>query len=213
MKIKVQFFVLMLLAPVFLLGQEGETKAAKTFGIGVVPQYAFSGGSRIDLDFRLKKPGHWLVVAPQFYMNSNSSLNWDFEELIGAGIELQHKIFLHDRPIPKGAYLAYGPVFQYFSIKDQGLEAYSFDEGGVEYIGLNEELVQTNIYKFGGNLIFGLQTVVSEYFYLDLYIGTGVRLSFDDRTSGLHGYYNDWWGDFGYSGTLLVGGIRFGISL
>jgi len=204
--------ILLFFIPLHFSGQE-EAEDYKTFGIGIVPQYAISNGTRIDLDFRLNRKGHWLVLAPQFYLNVGNSDMWDFEEMVGAGIEVQHKLFFIDKPEPKGAYLAYGPVFQYFSVKEQGLAAYNFEEGGVEYIGLDEELIQTRITKFGGNLMVGMQTVISNFLYLDAYIGTGIRLSFDNRTSGLHGYYNDWWGDFGYSGTMIVAGIRFGVSL
>ena len=204
---------LLILAPVCLFGQDEAVEQVKKFGVGIVPQYAISNGIRVDLDFRLKKKGQWLIVSPQVYLNTGNSNVWNYKELIGVGIDLQHRLFFKDCPVPKGAYLGYGPVFQYFSVKDQGLATYNFDEGGVEYIGFNEELIQTSIYKFGGNLVFGMQTVINEFFYLDAYIGTGIRLSFDNRTSGLHSYYNDWWGDIGYSGTLIVAGIRFGISL
>ncbi|NOY95380.1 MAG: hypothetical protein GXO81_03175 [Chlorobi bacterium] len=206
--------ILMILAPMFLFGQdEIAEKEVKTFGVGTVPQYAFSNGARIDFDFRLKRKGQWLVVAPQVYLNNGNSNLWNFDELIGAGIDLQHKFFFKDNPVPRGAYFAYGTVFQYFSVKDEGLKSYGFEEGGSMYYGLNKDMTHTNIYKIGGNLLFGMQAVISDFLYLDAYIGTGIRLSFDDRTSGLHGYYNDWWGDLGYSGTLIVAGIRFGIYL
>jgi len=211
---KKYILIFLLLAPSLLFAQdEAPEKKIKTFGIGIVPQYAISSGTRVDLDFRLKKKGQWLVVAPQFYLNTGNSNIWEFDEMAGAGIELQHKIFLKDKPEPSGIYFAYGPVFQYFSVKDEGLSAYTFEENGTEYIGLGQEMQTTNIFKTGGNLIFGMQTIFSDYFYLDAYIGTGIRFSFDDRTSGLHGYYNEWWGDIGYSGTLLVLGFRFGVSL
>lgn len=211
---KTLFILISFCFPILLFAQTTESTVVKTFNVGVVPQYSISSGTRIDFDFRLRKPGHWLVVAPQFYMdNGNNSINHDIDQMVGFGIELQHKIFFRDTPEPKGAYLAYGPVFQYRSVKAEGLKAYDFEENGTDYIGLASDMNQTSIYKYGANLICGLQTVVSEFFYIDLFIGTGIRLSFDNRTSGLHGYYNNGWIDYGYSGTLLVGGIRFGISL
>jgi hypothetical protein len=214
MKTRMILLLIGLSLTLYLPGQTQETIKPKAFGVGVVPQYSISSGTRIDFDFRLRRPGHWLVVAPQFYMdNGNNSINRDIDQMVGFGIELQHKIFFRDTPEPKGAYLAYGPVFQYRSVKAEGLAAYNFEENGTEYIGLTNDMNQTGIFKYGANLICGLQTVVSEFFYIDVFIGTGIRLSFDNRTSGLHGYYNNGWIDYGYSGTLLVGGIRFGISL
>ena len=71
--------------------------------------------------------------------------------------------------------------------------------------------ITTHIYKFGGNFIIGAQIVIGQVMYIDPYIGLGIRFSFDDQSKGLHGYYNEWWGDMGYSGTLMVGGVRFGL--
>jgi hypothetical protein len=201
----------LILIPSCIYGQETAVAKEKTFGIGIVPQYAISNGTRIDLDFRLPFKKQWLVVAPQFYIVSKNSNLWDFNEMAGVGIDLQHRIYLGEKNEPKGFYFAYGPVLQYFSVKDRGLAAYNFKEGDVTYIGLNEEMIHTNIYKMGGNLIVGYQPVLNNSLYLDFYLGTGVRFSFDNRKSGLHSYYNEWWGDLGYSGTLMVGGFRFGI--
>jgi hypothetical protein len=74
----------------------------------------------------------------------------------------------------------------------------------------------TSIFNLAGfneklNLIFGLYFLIMDNFYLDSDIGNGIRFSFDNQTTGLHDYYNDWWGDMGYSGTLMVGGFRFGV--
>jgi hypothetical protein len=193
-----------------LSGQEIAFKE-KTFGIGMVPQYAFSNGTRIDFDVRLSEKGHWLIVAPQLYISSGASGLWDYDRLFGTGLDLQHRIFLRQKPDPLGAYLAYGLVFQHFSVRDQGLEAYGFKEGDDNYIGLNEKMIRTNIFKFGGNLIFGYQTVLSESLYLDFYLGSGIRFSYDNRKTGLHSYYNKSWVDLGYSGTLMVGGFRLGL--
>jgi hypothetical protein len=203
--------ILLLCIPLSLWGQEQTEVKEKTFGVGLVPQYAITSGTRIDLDFRLPAPRQWLVVAPQFYISDNNSNMWNFNEMAGFGIDLQHRIYLGKTDIPRGAYFAWGPVFHWVSVKDQGLAAYNFKEGDVTYIGLNEEMIHTNIYKMGGNLIFGYQPLLDGVFYLDFYLGTGIRFSFDNRKSGLHSYYNDWWGDLGYSGTLLVGGVRFGV--
>ena len=131
--------------------------------------------------------------------------------MAGTGVEIQHKIFLNNNSTPNGAYLAYGPVFNYFSIEDEGLTANEFMDNGGNYIDLKEDEMTTNIFKVGGNIIFGMQFIISEHFYFDSFIGTGIRFSFDDKTSGLHSYYNEWWGDMGYSGTLMVGGFRFGV--
>ena len=203
------FLLLLLTFPSW--GQDPSVIKEKTFGLGLVPQYSIINGTRIDLDFRLRNPRQWLVVAPQFYIVNKHSTLWNFDEMAGVGIDLQHRIFLGEQDGPKGVYFAWGPVFQLYSVKDQGLAAYNFQEGDVTYIGLRDEPIHTRIYKMGGNLLFGYQPPLNGAFYLDFYLGTGIRFSFDNRQSGLHGYYNEWWGDLGYSGTLLTGGFRFGV--
>ena len=201
-----------LLFPVLTNAQPTEKEIEKrAFKLGVVPQYAIINGARFDLDFRMKKPNHWITVAPQVYIRDQGNLDWDYHSMFGAGIEIQHKIFLTSQAQNRSIYIAYGPVFNFFSVKDNGLTARQFVENGGTYIGLIEDELTTNIYKIGGNLIFGIQYIISERFYIDPYLGTGIRFSFDNRTSGLHGYYNDWWSDMGYSGTLIVGGMRFGV--
>jgi len=203
--------ILLLLLTFTSRGQEPSAVKEKTFGIGLVPQYAITNGTRIDLDFRLPSPRHWLVVAPQFYIVNKNSTLWNFNEMSGVGIDVQHRIYLGEMDEARGVYFAWGPVFQLYSVKDQGLAAYNFQEGDVNYIGLKNDVIHTRITKFGGNLLFGYQPPLKGAFFLDFYLGTGIRFSYDNRKSGLHGYYNDWWGDLGYSGTLMTGAFRFGV--
>lgn len=205
------FTIILLLFPFLLAGQtEVAVPKEKKLGIGLVPQYAITNGTRIDFDIRLPGKNQWLVVAPQLYLVTDNSTLWDFNEMTGVGVDLQHRFYIGQRNEPKGGYLAYGPALQYRSVKDEGLSSYLFREEGSTYIGLQEEMMQTSIWKTGGNLIFGYQVLTTRGVYFDFYLGTGIRFSFDNRSSGLHGYYNEWWGDLGYSGTLLVGGFRLG---
>ena len=206
--------LLLLLLPFAGSGQaEVPVRGEKSVGIGLVPQYAITSGTRIDFDIRLPGKNQWLVVAPQLYLVTENSNLWDFEEMTGVGIDLYHRIFIGQGKDPRGAYLAYGTMRQYRSVRDDGLTAYHYREDNATYIGLQEKMMQTGIWKTGGNLIFGYQLLASRSVYFDFYLGTGIRFSFDNRTSGLHSYYNEWWGDLGYSGTLMVGGFRFGIFL
>ncbi|MBN2635770.1 MAG: hypothetical protein JXR61_05825 [Prolixibacteraceae bacterium] len=201
-----------LLIPVLSFSQTDESEfVSKGFKLGVVPQYAIINGARFDLDFQLKNQKHWITLAPQAYISNRDNLDWDYESMTGGGIEVQHRIFLTDQWEKRSVYMAYGPVFNFYSVKDNGLTVRNFVENGGQYIGVTEGEMTTNIYKLGGNLIFGLQYIKTERFFLDLYVGTGIRFSFDNRTTGLHSYYNEWWGDMGYSGALMVGGARFGV--
>jgi len=208
-----KFLLLLLMVPFSVLGQtEKNPLAESNFSFGIVPQYTFTKGLRADLDFRLNNKNNWLVVAPQLYVSNEDTYSSDYNSMWGAGIELQHKIFMKKDLDKRGIYFAYGPTFHLFSVKDEGLTAQAYEEDGGNYIGLEEGgEMTTHIYKFGGNFIIGAQIVIGKVMYIDPYIGIGMRFSFDDQSSGLHGYYNEWWSDMGYSGTLMVGGVRFGL--
>ena len=187
----------------------------KNRAIGLVPQYAFLNGLRMDLDFRLRKDSpQWLVVAPQVYMSSEDPALWDFDQVWGLGMELQHRYFLKPGVmLPKGVYLGYGPVFQYFSIDDTRLHSEEVIENGIPYTVVRYGDVTTNLYKVGMTATAGVQILAYETVYFDLYAGAGIRFSFDDQSSGLHRIYNDWWGDYGYSGTLMTLGLRIGLLI
>lgn len=210
-----KIFIILLILPFSLYSQTTDNRSeTKSFSLGIVPQYTAINGMRFDLDFRLKnKPNHYLVLAPQVYVSTRGNWDWDYKNMAGAGLELQHKIFLNDVAVKDAIYLAYGPVFNFFSVTDEGLTVKEFIDNGGNYIGLVEQDMTTNIFKLGGNFLIGVKFTLGGSLYIDPYIGMGIRFSFDDKTTGFHGYYNEWWGDMGYSGTLLVGGIRLGVFL
>ena len=206
--------LILLFIPISSFSQNNDNDA-KTNGIsiGIVPQYAISNGIRFDLDFDLIKQSQSLVLAPQFYISTQDGAIWNYNSMIGAGLELQHRIYLQKKEKREGAYFAYGPVFNFFSVKDDGLMVRRFVNNGGTYFGLVEEEMTTSIYKFGGNFILGIQGFTKGNLYIDPFIGMGIRFSFDDKLSGFHSYYNNWWGDMGYSGILMVGGLRIGVVL
>ena len=212
MKIKM-LFLSMIIIPVMLSARSSDEKenSRNSFGLGIVPQYAAVNGMRMDFDIRLSDRNHWLVLAPQMYLvNENANRYREYNSMTGAGMELQHKIYLNKNEKTVNTYFSYGPVFNYFSIKDNGLLPNDFSENGANYIGLIEGEMTTRIFKTGGNAIFGIQFLLDNL-YLDIYAGTGIRFSYDNKTSGLHKHYNDWWGEMGYSGTLMTGGIKLGV--
>ncbi|NVO19226.1 MAG: hypothetical protein HXX13_05965 [Bacteroidetes bacterium] len=187
----------------------------KNHGIGIVPQYAFMNGLRTDLDFRLKKgKPNWLVISPEIFLSPANPTVYNYDSMWGAGLELQHRYYLNPKnEIPKGFYLGYGPLFQYFSITAQRYYTERVFENGIEYYKVKLAHVTTGIYKAGVTMTAGYQLVTfRSSVYFDFYLGTGMRLSFDDRLpSGLTHEFNDWWASYGYSGTLLTAGVRIGM--
>ncbi len=184
-------------------------------GIGFLPQYSISGGFRFDYDRRLSpKSNQWVIVSPQIFMVTNGRFGHEFKELFGYGLELKHRIFLSENTLdPKGFYFQYGPMFQHFSIVNTRTFTESYIENGTVYYTVKTAEVTSKLNKFGGNFHLGYQWLLGQKAYLDLYVGPGLRISFDDRTEGFSKWLNDAWIDYGYSGTLLDGGLRLGFNL
>lgn len=195
----------------FVLAQENEAFNPRT-GFGFVPQYAISGGMRFDFDRSISKSSNqWLIISPQVFVLSGIKYNHDIEQLTGFGIDVKHKIFLAPNSMkPMGFYADYGIMFQYFSISDNRQYAQAFTENGVEYYEVVEGSVHTKLNKFGGNFHLGYQWLVGDKVYFDIYTGAGIRISHNSNLSGFDTWYNNYWTDYGYSGTLLDGGFRVG---
>lgn len=177
-------------------------------GLGFTPQSTFVGGMRFEIDKRIgKNQGQWIIFSPQVF----ALWDRDFNSLWGLGLDVKHRIFLKDGVVnPEGFYFQYGPVFHYYTIDSYRSYTEPYIVDGVEYYRLKEGDLKISLYKFGANFNVGYQLLLGNKVYLDFYVGSGIRLSMDNRNSGFHPWYNDWWGDYGYSGTLLDAGIRAG---
>jgi hypothetical protein len=206
-------FVPILVIAITYLGLAQETETFKPrFGLGFVPQYTISGGLRYDIDISLSKTSNqWLIVSPQVYWVTGYRYDHDFDKLAGTGIDVKHKIYLKPNSMkPKGYYVQYGIMFQYFSITDTREYGAYYIEDGVEYYGVFEGQINTKLYKFGGNFDMGYQWLVGDKIYFDIYAGAGIRISHNNRNDGFDTWYNDHWYDYGYSGTLIDIGFRLG---
>lgn len=181
-------------------------------GIGFVPQYTISGGMRFDIDRSISKTSNqWLIFSPQVYMLTGSRYGHEIEELSGLGLDMKHKIYLKPNSMkPQGFYAQYGIMFQYFSITENREYSASYIENGVEYYGVEQGELNTKLYKFGGNFHLGYQWLVGGKVYFDIYTGAGIRISHNNHNEGFDTWYNNYWVDYGYSGTLLDAGFRVG---
>ena len=214
MKIIIPALIISMILVCSDLTAQDEPSLIRNRAIGMVPQYALINGFRIDLDQRLvKNKPQWLIISPQVYLASDEPELWDYNSMWGLGLELQHRYYLKPDIIqPQGAYMAYGPSFHYFSIEDERLYSEKTIENGIEYTVVRYGNITTDVFKMGLTAHAGYQFLVSDVLYFDFYVGAGIRLSFDNlEPPGLHKIYNDWWGDYGYSGTLMTLGIRIGL--
>jgi len=197
-----------------MLFAQDEPSLIRNRAIGMVPQYAITNGLRIDFDHRLtKSKPQWLIMSPQIYLASDEPELWDYNSMWGLGLELQYRYYLKPDVLhAKGAYMGCGPSFHFFSIDDERFFSEKIIEDGIEYSVVRYGKVTTDVYKIGLTANAGYQFLVNEVLYFDFYVGAGIRLSFDNlEPAGLHKIYNDWWGDYGYSGTLLTFGMRLGL--
>jgi hypothetical protein len=191
--------------------QEKEAFGLRT-GIGFVPQYTISGGLRFDIDRSISKTSNqWLIISPQVFALTGMRYDHDFEELTGVGMDIKHKIYLNPNSMkPLGFYAQYGVMFQYFSITENRQYTELIYENGIEYYEVVEGELNTKLYKMGGNFHLGYQWLVGDKVYFDIYTGAGIRISHNNQNEGFDTWYNNYWIDYGYSGTLLDAGFRVG---
>ena len=168
--------------------------------VSLVPQYIFVNGIRIDIDRQLVR-NQWITVSPRFYVvgeNGSSFFDFDdsFSEMNGFGLGVQHKIFLNRKTLPLGSYLSYGLNFSHYYL---------------EYQASQNIIEKHKIDKSGFDVILGLQKEMSDYLIFDFYTGLGFRYSTHTSEGGNTYSYNDNFLSYGYSGNLLLLGVRVGV--
>jgi hypothetical protein len=214
MKLKFTFLLAFLFVSVPLLMRAQDEKPVfdRMNGFGFVPQYTIAGGLRFDYDRCISgRSNQWLIFSPQVYSVSDFHFDHNFENLFGLGLDVKHRIFLNaSKSVPRGVYVQYGLMFQYFIINDEHSYTEPFTENGVQYYHVVYGPVETRLNKAGGNFHIGYQWLIGNKIYIDLYAGTGIRISHNNLVKGFDPWYNNYWIDYGYSGTLLDGGLRFG---
>jgi len=207
------FLLVMQGTPAFTQEAEKE-KENPLFGFGFVPQYATVYGMRLDMDIRvMKDKPHWLILSPQFYYNANNNGNQEYLNMTGGGFDLHYRLYLNAGSLPKGPYFTPGLCFQFYNVEEYEYVSVPYLENGVHYFYMEEQEVKRHFFKTGPSILLGYQFVLNRVMYIDLYGGIGFRLSMVNNGDGnsTNYEYDDWWGDLGYSGMLLNGGVRVGV--
>ncbi|MDP2889007.1 MAG: hypothetical protein Q8P34_08590, partial [Bacteroidota bacterium] len=106
---------------------------------------------------------------------------------------------------------AYGGGLQIFGIKNDQNVQYSYSEYNTNYTSYRMEEVNTTINRVLLNFIVGKQITRHKPFIVDYYLGVGFRYSMD-KNMELMETYNQTWFDNGYSGSLLVAGLKLGFN-
>lgn len=183
--------------------------------ISIVPQYVFQNGFRVDYEISLKKNlQSWLQISPEFFINTdgNDISSYNYKNMSGFGLEIHHKYFMTEHNNRFGLYMAYGGGFQHFGITNTQQVNYSFSENGAEYISYKTADVTTPINRILLNFMVGKQIIKHKPFIIDYYMGVGFRYSLT-KNMELIDTFNQTWFDYGYSGSLIVAGIKFGFCL
>ncbi len=190
-----------------------------------VPQHMAEHGLRVDFDIRLKKSCNWLVIAPQVYLDHRyagpfeddvrffeSNEEYYYEKMYGFGLELHHRIFLKTESYPEGLYFSYGLYYLHTCIEylEYGWGTINYDDDleAMAYALLENETV---IDKFGPNIMFGYQMNLTDRFFIDIYMGAGLRYSIIDASEYSTRNFDENITSFGYTGVLPVFGLRFGM--
>jgi hypothetical protein len=208
-----RFFISCLfLFPLFAIGQETIEKyevyeevveekvvILESKILSIVPQYFFLSGLRVDLDIKITN-NHWLQSAPVVYVGGRF-FNRDLTNVIGVGLSLYHRYYpeLGYGNIP--VYIAWGPGYQYTNV------------GHKEYVGSLQLDRNSKIHKAAMDITVGLYTGAGKTVVFDFYMGMGIRHSFVESDATRPKKFNNFYYDYGYSGTIFLLGARIGLPL
>ncbi|MBN1185948.1 MAG: hypothetical protein JXB49_26945 [Bacteroidales bacterium] len=217
--------ILIIIIPMMIFSQEGNEQvqvstSKKNLLVSISPQHMIKSGLRVEIEPHLTGK-QWLTIAPMIYLNhsNENQYNTDYEEfeynntynkLTGAGIEINHKIFLYDKDLPSGPYFAYGLFYQHVYLEYEEYVYYPdiFEGLSVERYGIMD--IKHNIDKVGTGFILGYHYPVENIIFFDLYVGVGIRYSFQDKNYESNREYSGSIIDFGYTGTLPLAGFKCG---
>ncbi len=203
------------------MAQENDTETVVAF---IVPQYLITNAIRVDVDFRKSESNKWWVISPYYYSDgsdysilnrSNSDFNQNkYESMYGVGIGVARKMFLKSDETAKGFYATVGLTYKYISIQgDNFTYMETTGDDGLTYYQMADLMYTININSYSGSVIIGHQFNPLPKFYIDMFIGFGLKYSTHDSPEKVAITYNRGSIDYGYSGTQFIGGIRLGVGL
>jgi len=182
--------------------------------LSIIPQYVFQNGFRVDYEFTLQNNRKsWLQFSPELFISTdgNNLTSSNYKSMRGIGLEVHHKYFMKEPDERYGFYFAYGGGLQFFGIKNDQNVQFNYSEYDTNYTSYRMEEVNTTINRVLLNFVIGKQVVRYKPFIVDYYLGIGFRYSMD-KNLDLMENYNQTWFDNGYSGSLLVAGLKLGFN-
>jgi hypothetical protein len=175
------------------------------FAVRLSPQHAIVNAMKVDFEYKTANLRS-VIISPSIFLGEN-----DNAEQTGIGTDLAYRIYLEDKDeAMAGAYLDFTAGFQYNRMKYEGLNwVTEINEDGLEVIRQRTVPIHTDIYRFGGAIIIGIQSPLSKYLFIDSFIGYGLRKASID---GPRKFDSDILSP-GFEGVEPRIGIKFGVYL
>ena len=106
MKNIIKSLTIILVITSFSLETFSQFDTVRTNLISFVPQYVINKALRVDYEKNIQN-NHWLLLAPQFYVNENTGNenysdlhNGNYKRLTGFGLDVYHKIYANKNHLP-----------------------------------------------------------------------------------------------------------------
>lgn len=202
--------LLFIIVPVF--AQEKPISHA----IMMSPQYVLNNALRFEFDLKLDSANNWLIIAPQFYQrhkDSDDALNHrEYNQMIGAGVDLLMRSYLLKNKSGKGFYYSYGIGYRYLSIQTYSYLWQPTIENNITYYQRGSSNYNLAVHGVSVRSTAGFQFSIINKLMGDGFIGVGMKYAFYDRPDGSFIRFNQNASDYGYIGTYFVGGFRLGVG-
>jgi len=203
------------------------------YTISFQPLQLFNNGARFDFEIRLKDGPGWLQFGPTIYQIKYIDnledpryyyyrdgdifeyyrLQWDqmnlrepHTKMIGGGINVNYKKFFEPERM---FYYAAGLSYSHLNVEYIERVWKTFIEDGLEFHKEALEFRNQPINRIGANIFFGFQPPFTSPFVVDIYCGIALRLSLLDNDKPAFDKYKY---SYGYTGSMLLLGIRFGFG-
>ncbi len=144
-------------------------------------------------------------------------------DLTGFGLELIHKIYTSPSGRTSRWYFMHGPRFNHLQDVGQGIAwVQSTDSDGNQILTSQDVERTTKINQFAYSFAMGNRLVVGNTFVCDFFMGiliqqakiNQVPLDGEETINGGYDYpHDETWFDPGYSGNMLLAGIRIGLGM
>ena len=195
------------------------------FHIMAMPQYLIKNGLRFDIDYKVGD-GRWLIISPYLYLVDNSSVydssmyvqsvfyQPEFVKLTGYGLGLaQRHVLNRQGSVRTSVYMEYGLLCRYYSFEMDDYLWTTYTENNLNFMRRERAEYDIKVTNLGINCQFGLQHEIFDNFLIDVFVGCGMRYSIYDKPEGSSVKFNNSIFDYGFTGTMVTGGIRLGVAL